>query len=172
MNDDGQNSEAASLDHTELTVVLVCAYVSNNHVQLGDLSNLIAITHATLISLGEAAGSAKPSVEKLTPAQIKKSISHDALVSFEDGKSYKTLRRHLTLRGLTAEAYRAKWGLPPDYPMTSQGYSAQRSELARSLGLGQQRRKGAPAAPVAQAPATSPKKRGRPKKSTEVSAAE
>ncbi|WP_197430543.1 MucR family transcriptional regulator, partial [Methylobacterium sp. CCH5-D2] len=61
--------------------------------------------------------------------------------SFEDGKPYKTLRRHLTLRGLTPEAYREKWGLPRDYPMTAPSYSAQRSELARALGLGQQRRK-------------------------------
>ena len=103
-----------------------------------------------------------PEIEKLTPAQIKKSISHDALISFEDGKPYKTLRRHLTLRGFTPEAYRAKWGLPPDYPMTAQGYSAQRSELARSLSLGQLRRR--PPETVPNPAAKPPKKRGRPRK--------
>ncbi|WP_197430720.1 MucR family transcriptional regulator, partial [Methylobacterium sp. CCH5-D2] len=82
--------------------------------------------------------------------------------SFEDGKPYKTLRRHLTLRGLTPEAYREKWGLPRDYPMTSASYSEQRSELARALGLGQQRRRApepeasspsvSEPAPVAEAP--------------------
>ena len=84
----------------------------------------------------------KPEKTRATPAQIRKSVTPDALISFIDGKPYKTLRRHLTLRGLTPEQYRAKWGLAPDYPMTSASYSEQRSELARALGLGQQRRKG------------------------------
>ena len=102
--------------------------------------------------------------EKPTAAQIKKSVTHDGIISFEDGKTYKTMRRHLTLRGLTPEAYRAKYGLPTDYPMTSAAYSAQRSELARSLGLGNQRRKAAPKA--AEAPETvskAPKARSRKK---------
>ena len=87
-----------------------------------------------------AATPAADQIEKPTPAQIKKSITPDALISFEDGKSYKTLRRHLTLRGLTPEAYRAKYGLSADYPMTAASYSAQRSELARALGLGNSRK--------------------------------
>ena len=93
-------------------------------------------------------------------------FTHDYIVSFEDGKPYKTLRRHLTLRGLSPEAYREKWGLPRDYPMTAASYSAQRSELARALGLGQQRRKsrGAAAAPAPDEPApAAPKTRGRKK---------
>ena len=69
---------------------------------------------------------------KADAAEIKKSVKHDGIVSFEDGKTYKTMRRHLTMRGLTPEAYRAKYGLPADYPMTSAAYSAQRSELARA----------------------------------------
>ena len=172
MDDTGQIIDADAVDYAALTAELISAYVSNNHVSLAELPALIATMHAALTGLSRSKEASGAAVEKLTPAQIKKSISHDALISFEDGKPYKTLRRHLTLRGFTPEAYRAKWGLDPDYPMTAESYSAQRSELARSLGLGQQRRKGAPAAPVAQAPATSPKKRGRPKKSTEVSAAE
>ena len=70
---------------------------------------------------------------------IKRSITPDHLVSFEDGKRYKTLRRHLSVRGLTPQTYREKWGLPVDYPMAAPAYSQQRSELARSIGLGQKR---------------------------------
>ncbi|MFX7156016.1 MucR family transcriptional regulator, partial [Acinetobacter baumannii] len=79
---------------------------------------------------------------------IRRSITADALVSFEDGKPYRTLRRHLTTRGLTPEAYRAKWGLPSDYPLVAASYSQQRSTLAQSLGLGRMRRRPA-AAPEA-----------------------
>ncbi|MCJ2005541.1 MucR family transcriptional regulator [Methylobacterium sp. J-092] len=120
---------------------IVSAYVANNHVQAGELPSLIASVHAALSRLGGEDPAASPEHEKLTPAQIRKSITPDAIISFEDGKGYKTMRRHLTLRGLTAEAYRAKWGLPADYPMVTESYSAKRSELAKSLGLGQLRRK-------------------------------
>ena len=78
-------------------------------------------------------------VTRPSPVQIGKSIAHDALISFEDNRPYKTLRRHLATRGLTPEDYRAKWGLPDDYPMISAAYSAKRSQLARSIGLGQKR---------------------------------
>ncbi|MCJ2040633.1 MucR family transcriptional regulator [Methylobacterium sp. J-059] len=128
---------------TAMAADIVSAYISNNHVQVGELPNLIVSVYASLTGLGRQVPPVSPEVEKPTPAQVRKSVTPDALISFEDGKSYKTLRRHLTLRGLTPEAYRAKWGLPADYPMTTANYSAQRSELARSLGLGQQRRKAA-----------------------------
>jgi predicted transcriptional regulator len=123
---------------------IVSAYVSNNHVQAGELPNLIANVHASLSRLGGEEPTTAPGPEKLTSAQIRKSITPDAIISFEDGKAYQTMRRHLTLRGLTPEAYRAKWGLPADYPMVTTSYSARRSELAKSLGLGQLRRKSAP----------------------------
>ncbi|MBE7197627.1 MucR family transcriptional regulator [Methylobacterium sp. A49B] len=128
-------------EHIELAVDIVAAYVSNNSVPPADLPGLINGVHSALAQLSTVGRSANTQAEKLSPAQIRKSITHDHLVSFEDGKPYKTLRRHLTLRGLTPEAYREKWGLPRDYPMTAASYSAQRSELARALGLGQQRRK-------------------------------
>lgn len=125
-----------------LVADIVSAYVSNNHVQSAELPKLLSEVHEAI--RGVSAGSA-PVVEagpaKATAQEIRKSISPEFLISFEDGKPYKTLRRHLTLRGLSPEQYRAKWGLGPDYPMTSQSYSEQRSELARALGLGQQRRK-------------------------------
>ena len=78
---------------------------------------------------------------KLTPAQIRRSIREDVLISFEDGKPYKQLKRHLSSHGLTPHAYREKWGLPPDYPMTAPSYSAQRSALAKAAGLGKRTRR-------------------------------
>ncbi|MCJ2107329.1 MucR family transcriptional regulator [Methylobacterium sp. E-041] len=136
-----ETQHASTSSPIELTADLVAAYVSNNNVPMSELAALIAKVHAALTGLGNEAPVEPVSPEKATAAQIKKSVTPDALISFEDGKSYKTLRRHLTLRGLTPEAYRTKYGLPADYPMTTANYSAQRSELARSLGLGQMRRK-------------------------------
>lgn len=126
-----------------LAADIVSAYVSNNHVQSAELPKLLSDVHEAILSVS-ASGSttADAGPPKATAPEIRRSITPDYLISFEDGKQYKTLRRHLTLRGLTPEQYRAKWGLAPDYPMTSASYSEQRSELARALGLGQQRRKG------------------------------
>lgn len=160
-----------SPDFLALTADLVAAYVANNAIPVTELPGLMAQIHTSLSSLTSPASAKPEKIEPLTPAQVRKSITPDALVSFEDGKPYKTLRRHLTLRGLSPEAYREKWGLPADYPMTSASYSAQRSELARSLGLGQQRRKSSPIASNADqthdesAPA---KRRGRPPKAAET----
>lgn len=160
--------EEQSADHISLAVEIVAAYVSNNSVPPSDLQGLIAGVHAALVALSNPAPSESQAIEKLTPAQIRKSITNDNLISFEDGKPYKTLRRHLTLRGLTPETYREKWGLPRDYPMTAPSYSAQRSELARALGLGQQRRK--PKEPEeAEAPAAKPRNR---RKAQDAQAAE
>jgi len=165
-----------SVDYVELSADIVSAYVANNSLPASEIGNLLVSVHAAVSGLASGVSAAPPKdeVEKPTPAQIKKSITSDALISFEDGKPYKTLRRHLTLRGLTPEAYRAKWGLPSDYPMTSASYSAARSELARALGLGQQRRgagkateaKAAqPDETVSEAPTNAkPKRAGRPRK--------
>ncbi|KAB1073436.1 MucR family transcriptional regulator [Methylobacterium planeticum] len=158
-------------NHIELAADIVSAYLSNNHVAAGDLPALIASVHAAVTGLGQAPATSEPEI-KATPAQIRKSISHDALISFEDGKPYKTLRRHLTIRGLSPEAYRAKHGLPSDYPMVAASYSEQRSSLARSLGLGQQRRK--PATKAGAAPekvseaVAAPKGRGGRKKAADA----
>lgn len=157
-----------------LAAEIVSAYVSNNHVQSAELPKLLSDVHEAIRGVTASSG---PAVEagppKATAPEIRRSISSDYLISFEDGKQYKTLRRHLTLRGLTPEQYRAKWGLAPDYPMTSAAYSEQRSELARALGLGQQRRKGpvkasveepASAPPVEEVAAPEKKRRGPRKK--------
>ncbi|MGA4555664.1 MucR family transcriptional regulator [Methylorubrum aminovorans] len=132
-------TESAQPDLVGLTADLVSAYLANNHVRPDDVAPLITSVHVTLAGL--VAPPREEGSVKATPAQIKKSITPGHLISFEDGKPYKTLRRHLTLRGLSPEAYRAKWGLPNDYPMTSEAYSEHRSALARALGLGQQRRR-------------------------------
>ena len=123
-----------------LAAEIVSAYVSNNHVQSGDLPKLIGEVHGAICG-ASASGQTVAAPSRASPQEIKRSVTADSLISFEDGKPYKTLRRHLTLRGLSPAAYRTKWGLDPDYPMTARSYSEQRSQLARSLGLGQQRRK-------------------------------
>ncbi|TXM66981.1 MucR family transcriptional regulator [Methylobacterium sp. WL12] len=148
-------------DNLDMTADIVSAFVSNNNVPVSELPGLIASVHAALAALGKEAPAEPAGPEKLTAGQIRKSITPDALISFEDGKSYKTLRRHLTMRGLTVDGYRAKYGLPADYPMTSASYSAQRSALAHSFGLGQMRRKAVPEG--VEAPEAAPKARGRKK---------
>ena len=145
----------------DLTADLVSAFVSNNNVPVSELPALIASVHAALAGLGNEAAAEPPGPKKPTAAQVKKSITPDALISFEDGKYYKTLRRHLTMRGLTSEGYRERYGLPADYPMTSASYSAQRSALAHSFGLGQMRRKAVPEAE--EAPEAPLKGKGRKK---------
>ena len=162
-------------DYIELTADIVSAYVSNNSVPVSELANLLTNVHSALSGLaaGGPDAPAKDAIEKPTPAQIKKSITTDSLISFEDGKPYQPLRRHLTIRGLTPEDYREKYGLSRDYPMTSASYSAQRSELARSLGLGNNRKGQTKAAAkaatseetVSEASAEAkPKRAGRPRK--------
>ena len=120
---------------------IVSAYVSNNSVPTNQLSDLITSVHESLANLGE-----KPS-EALKPAvPIKQSIKPDYIVCLEDGKKLKMLKRHLrTSYNLSPEEYRKKWGLKDDYPMVAPKYAAQRSELAKKIGLGKDaagRRKG------------------------------
>jgi predicted transcriptional regulator len=149
---------------------IVSAYVSNNSVPISELPGLLAGVHAALTKLSAPATTVTEAADRPTPAQIRKSVTPDALISFIDGKPYKTLKRHLSRNGLTIEQYRERFGLPRDYPSTAASYSAQRSELARSLGLGQQRRKSAAPAPepVAEEVAEKPKRASRPRKAKET----
>ncbi|SFV14547.1 transcriptional regulator, MucR family [Methylobacterium sp. 174MFSha1.1] len=118
-----------------LAADIVSAYVTRNSVPVGDLPALIAATHTALTKLGGPAESAKE--ERPAPLMpIKKTVTPDYIISLEDGRQYRTLKRHLAGRGLTPEQYRQKWGLPHDYPMVAANYAAQRSELAKSIGLG------------------------------------
>ncbi|MCJ2101499.1 MucR family transcriptional regulator [Methylobacterium sp. E-046] len=168
MDENAGTIEAQAIDYVELTADIVSAYVSNNSVRPADIAELIASTHTALTGLGQSVANGTPAVEKPTPAQIRKSITPDALISFIDGKPYKTLKRHLTGNGLTIDEYRQRFGLPRDYPTTAASYSAQRSELAKSLGLGNQRRKAAPkAADPAETVSKKPKRAGRPRKAEE-----
>ncbi|WP_336490516.1 MucR family transcriptional regulator [Methylobacterium nigriterrae] len=123
----------------ELAADIVSAYVSNNPVPVAELPALIGNVHAALNGLANGsseAATAEEQVEKATPAQVRKSVTPDALISFIDGKPYKTLKRHLTGHGLDPYSYRARYGLPADYPMVAANYAAQRSELAKAIGLG------------------------------------
>ena len=135
----------------ELTAEIVSAFVGNNSVSVTDLPSLITSVYASLQGVEAPAAVEVESVSKPTAAQIRKSITSDALISFEDGKPYKTLKRHLTTHGMTVAEYKAKWGLPNDYPTTAPAYSAARSAMAKSLGLGQGGRKKAALTKVARA---------------------
>lgn len=134
----------------QLVAQVAAAYFANSHVNPSEIPHVVGQIAASLGGVGDGAGAesaeGSASAAKLTRAQIRKSISPDALISFEDNKPYKTLRRHLATRGLSPDQYREKWGLPADYPMVAPNYSAARSQLAKSLGLGQRgqqaRRKG------------------------------
>src|SRR4051812_32316127 len=126
----------AQADAVAAVADLVSAYVSNNSVRSSDLPDLIASVHGALVSLNKPAGPAEEQVEKPTASQIRKSVTPAALISFIDGKRYKTLKRHLTGHGLDPYSYRQRYGLPNDYPMVAASYAAQRSELAKAIGLG------------------------------------
>ena len=124
-----------------LTAEIVSAYVSNNTVASADIPALINQVHTALLRV--SSGEAQPSSEPLKPAvPIKRSINPDFIVCLEDGKKFKSLKRHLrTQYNMTPEQYREKWGLPADYPMVAPNYAAARSQLAKQMGLGQQRRR-------------------------------
>ena len=126
----------------ELTAEIVANYVANNVTPVSELPALIRATHDALAGIGAPPAPTIEAVSKATPAQIRKSITPEALISFEDGKPYKTLKRHLTTHGMTVAEYKAKWGLPNDYPTTAPAYSEARSQMAKALGLGQGGRKG------------------------------
>src|ERR1700731_3776051 len=127
--------------YIELTADIVSAYVRNNSVQSADIANLIGQVYSALkrVSGGQAAAPAEP----LKPAvPIKRSVTPEYIVCLEDGQKFKSLKRHLRTRyGVTPEQYREKWGLPPDYPMVAPKYAEARSQLAKQMGLGQQRRR-------------------------------
>lgn len=128
----------------ELTADLVSAYVSNNPVPVSDLSALIVQVHDTLRNLGGTAGET-PQQEKPAPAvSVRKSVTPDYIVCLEDGKKFKSLKRHLaTHHGITPEEYRVRWNLPADYPMVAPAYASARSQLAKQMGLGRKKQEAA-----------------------------
>jgi predicted transcriptional regulator len=124
----------------ELTADVVSAYVSNNSVSATELPGLIGEVYNALNRVGSAP--AAPPAEPLKPAvNPKKSITPDYIICLEDGKKFKSLKRHLsTMYNLTPEQYREKWGLAVDYPMVAPNYAEARSRLAKEMGLGQKRK--------------------------------
>ena len=136
MNDDTGSFVSAESDLVELSTEIVSAYVSHNAVSPGDLPRLISEVHQALRTLRTNEPVAQ--VEELKPAvPVRKSVSNDYIVCLEDGKKFKSLKRHLrTHYNLSPEEYREKWGLPADYPMVAPSYSATRSKLAKDNGLG------------------------------------
>ncbi|WP_214473394.1 MucR family transcriptional regulator [Mesorhizobium sp. dw_380] len=118
----------------ELTADIVAAFVQNNAVPVAGLPDLISSVNSALVSLVKSAAVEQPTQ---TPAvNPKKSVFPDHIISLEDGRKFKSMKRHLGLLGMTPDEYRAKWGLARDYPMVAPSYAAQRSELAKSIGLG------------------------------------
>ncbi len=127
-------------DITELTADVVKAFVANNAIPASELKNLVESVHATFARLVHAPAPSAAPQPTATPAMIRDSVTPDYLVSLENGKRYRTLRFHLAKLGLTPEAYRQKWRLPPDYPMVAASFAARRSELAKASGFGKSRK--------------------------------
>jgi predicted transcriptional regulator len=127
--------------YIELTAAIVSAYVSNNIVPASEIPSLINQVHAALSRVSGKSGDAP--AEQLKPAvSVKKSVTAEHIVCLEDGKKFKSLKRHLrTQYNMTPEQYREKWSLGADYPMVAPNYAAARSQLAKQMGLGQQRRR-------------------------------
>ncbi|MER8643194.1 MucR family transcriptional regulator [Mesorhizobium sp. M1252] len=122
------------LDTVSITADIVAAYVSNNPVPVGELPKLIGDIHAALNGIGTPA--VEPVVKQDPAVSIKKSVTPDFIICLEDGRKFKSLKRHLQHFNLTPDEYRQKWNLPSDYPMVAPNYAATRSALAKSIGLG------------------------------------
>jgi predicted transcriptional regulator len=134
-------NDPAGKNFIDLTATIVSAYVSNNPTPASDIPALIGQIHAALLRV--STGRAEQPLEPAKPAvPVKKSMTADYLICLEDGKRFKSLKRHLrTQYGITPEQYRDKWGLAADYPMVAPNYAVARSQLAKKMGLGQQRRR-------------------------------
>ena len=136
---DNREYETEDVNYADITVAITSAYVSKNHLSPTLLPQLIADIYGALCSLDrglnvETAPANEPSLP--TAAEIRRSIKAEALTSFIDGRSYRTLKRHLTAHGFSPQSYRTRFGLPADYPMIAQDYTAKRSALAKAIGLG------------------------------------
>ncbi|GJE60395.1 MucR family transcriptional regulator [Methylobacterium trifolii] len=135
------NEADSTVDYVELAADIVSAYVSNNPVPPGELAQLIVRIHTALVQVVGGTVEAKAPAGPLQPAvPIKKSVTAEHIICLEDGRTFKSLKRHLRAKyDLSPEQYRAKWGLPPDYPMVAPNYAKARSDLAKAIGLGQTR---------------------------------
>jgi len=135
MSEKAPEQTVESRELLELTSEIVSAHVSNNPVPLGELPGLIETVHGTLTTLSKPAEEPQEELKPMVP--IKKSITDDYIICLEDGKKLKMLKRHLkTAYDMTPEEYRARWGLPHDYPMVAPNYAKKRQQLAKKIGLG------------------------------------
>ncbi len=136
MAQNSENNGVRSDDILKLATEIVAAYVSNNPIPASEVPAMIKSVHSTLGGLGAGLQGEAPSTQK--PAiPVKRSVNPDYIVCLEDGKKLKMLKRYLRSNySMTPEEYRAKWGLPADYPMVAPNYAAQRSEFAKKIGLG------------------------------------
>ncbi len=163
-------------DYIQITADIVSAFVSNNAVRAGELPAIIEAVHSSLLKVSELKTEEPVSENKAPAVPVKKSITDDYIICLEDGKKFKSLKRHLsTAYNMSPDEYRAKWGLNRDYPMVAPAYASARSSLARQMGLGRKRDEAAEAAPMASEPAVehhdapavveaeAPRKRGRPR---------
>lgn len=127
-------------DNLDVLASIVSAYVSHNSMRATDLPELIAAVHSSIRALAGEAKEAPAPPPAIPAVPVKKSITPDFIICLEDGKKFRSLKRHIgTVYKLSPEQYRQKWGLPSDYPMVAPAYSAIRSKLAKDIGLGQQR---------------------------------
>ena len=167
----GEEHHEAAEDTIHQVVSIVSAYVSHNSMRAADLPEFIGAVHASIRQLAKGQAPVEAKQPEIPAVPVKKSVNKDFIVCLEDGKKFKSLRRHLSsFHHLTPDEYRAKWNLAADYPMVAPAYSATRSQLAKDSGLGQVTRSAEAATPSAAASAShagdAPKKakRGRPKK--------
>jgi predicted transcriptional regulator len=129
------SEETQAVDaHLVRTSQVVAAFVANHAISAGDLPGLIGSVHAALGGLGHTV--VGPTAALVPAVPIKKSVTPDFIVCLDDGKKFKSMKRHLAGLGMTPDEYRTRWGLPPDYPMVAPNYTATRSALAISSGLG------------------------------------
>jgi predicted transcriptional regulator len=137
-------SDSPSSDYVALAAEVVSAFVGHNSLPVSELPGLITSVHAALVKISGGTGvAAAAEPEVLTPAvPVRKSITPDYLICLDDGRKFKSLKRHLASLGMTPDQYRAKWNLAPDYPMVAANYAATRSALAKKIGLGQNRKRG------------------------------
>ena len=152
------SSKSDSSDPTRLAAEIVSAFVARNSLPRAELPALIQSVHAALTKI--ASGAATPGTAEPTApvalVTVRKSVTPEYLICLDDGRKFKSLRRHLAGLGMTPEQYRAKWKLPDNYPMVAPNYAALRAELAKKIGLGQFRKSGGAAK----------RKLGRPAKTT------
>jgi predicted transcriptional regulator len=137
-------NDSPSSDYVALAAEVVSAFVGHNSLPVSELPGLITSVHAALVKISGGTGvAAAAEPEVLTPAvPVRKSITPDYLICLDDGRKFKSLKRHLASLGMTPDQYRAKWNLAPDYPMVAANYAATRSALAKKIGLGQNRKRG------------------------------